>query len=70
VLLALPLSCTLLLLTVVLPTVVLPTDVLLGSLLLHVSLLFHMSLLLLAVQHPMKLLMSLPRGRCAMQVKT
>jgi hypothetical protein len=64
-----PLSCKLLLLTVLL----------LGSLLLHVSRLLHVSLLLylsllhvsllLVVQHPKKLLLSLSRGRCALQVK-
>jgi hypothetical protein len=50
-------SCTLLLRTIILLTIVL-----LVSLLLHVS-------LLLVVQHPKKVLMSLPRGRCALQVK-
>jgi hypothetical protein len=60
-LLASPLSCTLILLTVVLPTVVL-----LVSLHLHVSLLLHVSILLLTVQHPKKLLMSLSRGHCAL----
>jgi hypothetical protein len=57
-------SCTLLL------TIILSTIVLFGSLLLHVSHLLHVSLLLLAVQHPKKLLLLLPRGHSALQVKT
>jgi hypothetical protein len=63
-------SCTLLL------TIILSTIVLFGSLLLHVSHLLHVSLhlhvslLLLAVQHPKKLLLLLPRGHSTLQVKT
>jgi hypothetical protein len=57
-------SCTLLL------TIILSTIVLFRSLLLHVSHLLHVSLLLLAVQHPKKLLLLLPRGHSALQVKT
>jgi hypothetical protein len=40
------------------------------SLHLHVSYRLHVNLLLLTVQHPKKLLLSLPRGHCALQVKT
>jgi hypothetical protein len=55
--------------TLLLLTVVLLTVILLGSLHLHLSLLLHMSRLLLDVQHPKKLLLLLPRGRYALQVK-
>jgi hypothetical protein len=78
--LLIPLSYTLLLLTIVFH-LSLPLHMSLHlylhlhlSLHLHMSLLLHVSLphviLLLAVQHPKKLLLSLSRGRCALQVKT
>jgi hypothetical protein len=65
--LLLPLPCTLLLLLSV---------ILLMSLKLHMSrllpgrLMLHVRRLLLAVQHPKNMLLSLLRGLCALQVKT
>jgi hypothetical protein len=74
--LLIPLSCTLLLLNIVFHlSLLLHMSLHLHlSLHLHMSLLLHVSLphviLLLAVQHPKKLLLSLSRGCHALQVKT